>query len=1006
MAANSILKLRVDSQEYDTKLKKAAEGLQHLAKSAHDCGGELLHLEKDEVAFIREMGSMNTSAKTAAGSIREMESTLKAMTLTYKQMSDAEKSGNVGKALSDAMSELRSRLIPAKQALAETEKEIRKLNQEVSASQNPFGQYGSIIDTLGSKLGVSGNLTELLTSQTAMLTAGMGAAVAVIGKATEAWASYNAELAKQDQITTVTTGLKGDDADRMTDQMRALSDTYKVDFREAVNAANTLMTQFGKTGDEAVQLIKDGMQGMIQGDGPKLLRMIQQYAPSFRDAGIAADQLVAIIHNSEGGIFTDQNMNAIVMGIKNIRLMTKATSDALAQLGIDGQKMSKQLSDGTITIFDALKQVATAIDGTNSSSQAAGEVMQQVFGRQGAMAGTKLGEAIATLNTNLEETKRQTGQVGESFAQLQQANERLNTAIRECFEYDGWDEMANGIKAKLVGALADVLELTVKIKDSWVGDIGSTIFDTMTDAALKSLGPLGTVLAYLKDILSTSSGNGAQAVEGAIGGVMGAVNNAVGTATGSLGTILDEVVVRPKAKTKTKPTKTTGSGKQNIQFANDSIMAQEKLVADLTQKWKTASGSMRDGYLKDLEEAKKKLDEMLGTVKKIDDSAYTLTESQLAGVKTNNTPDMRGNNGRAQDKLDLATAAFATSGTSQADISAYISSIKSAIQDANIGSDLYNSLTEKLKDATTMSTLLQELMERGLKGADLERMSKSLQEKLLSPEGIDQKAIKQWLETVSDQIEEHGGIGMSLNSETGEVTDKKSGADEWKQFESKANQFIGGLSSVSSGLKGLGVELPKEVDQVIGVMQSVMQIIQGVESIISVFQVSAITANTAALIANTAALAVNTAVPSVFAHGGVVPAFAHGGLIGRAALGMIIPGNSYSGDNLRLPVDGGRGVIGVNSGELILNKSSQNNLASSLLRAEDLVSTINDGGITLSSDQQAMLSSVAYGGAAGTPSSQQYVTGDAIVLGANNYLNSTGQGEIVTTEYLRNKGLI
>ena len=994
MAANSILKLRVDSQEYDTKLKKAAEGLQHLAKSAHDCGGELLHLEKDEVAFIREMGSMNTSAKTAAGSIREMESTLKAMTLTYKQMSDAEKSGNVGKALSDAMSELRSRLIPAKQALAETEKEIRKLNQEVSASQNPFGQYGSIIDTLGSKLGVSGNLTELLTSQTAMLTAGMGAAVAVIGKATEAWASYNAELAKQDQITTVTTGLKGDDADRMTDQMRALSDTYKVDFREAVNAANTLMTQFGKTGDEAVQLIKDGMQGMIQGDGPKLLRMIQQYAPSFRDAGIAADQLVAIIHNSEGGIFTDQNMNAIVMGIKNIRLMTKATSDALAQLGIDGQKMSKQLSDGTITIFDALKQVATAIDGTNSSSQAAGEVMQQVFGRQGAMAGTKLGEAIATLNTNLEETKRQTGQVGESFAQLQQANERLNTAIRECFEYDGWDEMANGIKAKLVGALADVLELTVKIKDSWVGDIGSTIFDTMTDAALKSLGPLGTVLAYLKDILSTSSGNGAQAVEGAIGGVMGAVNNAVGTATGSLGTILDEVVVRPKAKTKTKPTKTTGSGKQNIQFANDSIMAQEKLVADLTQKWKTASGSMRDGYLKDLEEAKKKLDEMLGTVKKIDDSAYTLTESQLAGVKTNNTPDMRGNNGRAQDKLDLATAAFATSGTSQADISAYISSIKSAIQDANIGSDLYNSLTEKLKDATTMSTLLQELMERGLKGADLERMSKSLQEKLLSPEGIDQKAIKQWLETVSDQIEEQGGIGMSLNSETGEVTDKKSGADEWKQFESKANQFIGGLSSVSSGLKGLGVELPKEVDQVIGVMQSVMQIIQGVESIISVFQVSAITANTAALIANTTALAVNTAVPSVFAHGGVVPAFAHGGLIGRASLGMIIPANSYSGDNLRLPVDGGRGVIGVNSGELILNKSSQNNLASSLLRAEDLVSTINDGGITLSSDQQAMLSSVADGGANQQPS-QPYIDGELLFLGLQAYTRRSGMGEIV-----------
>ena len=465
--ADNILRLKVESSEYDAKLKKAAEGLQHLAKAAHDCGGDLINLEKDEVAFIREMGSMNTSAKTAAGSIREMESTLKAMTLTYKQMSDAEKSGDAGKALSDAMSELKSRLIPAKQALADTEKEMRKLNQEVSASQNPFGQYGSIIDNIGSRFGITGNLTELLTSKTALMTAGIGASIAIVTKATEAWADYNAELAKQDQITTVTTGLKGEDANKMTDFARSLVDTYNVDFREAINAANTLMTQFGQTGDEAIQLLRDGMQGMIQGDGPKLLQMIQQYAPAFRDAGVSASQLVAVIQNSEGGIFTDQNMNAIVMGIKNIRLMTKPTSDALAQLGIDGQKMSQQLSDGTLTIFDALKQVATAIQGVDSNSKAAGEVMQQVFGRQGAMAGTKLGEAIATLNTNLEETKKQTGEVGDALADLQTANERLNTAIREAFGYDGWEQMATGIKTKLIGALADVIEHLAIIEEGF-----------------------------------------------------------------------------------------------------------------------------------------------------------------------------------------------------------------------------------------------------------------------------------------------------------------------------------------------------------------------------------------------------------------------------------------------------------------------------------------------------------------------------------------------------------
>ena len=506
MAKDSILRLRVESSEYDAKLKRATEGLQHMAKAAHDMGGQLTNAEKDEVAFIRGMGQMNTVSKTAAGGIREMESSLKAMTLTYKQMSDYEKQGDVGKALAASMSDLKGRLITAKQALFETEKEMAKLNQQVKDSLNPMGQFGGMIDQLGNKVGITGNLSEILTSKTALLTSGIGAGVAIVGKATEAWASYNAELAKKDQITTVTTGLKGDDANRMTDQARALSDTYNVDFREAINAANTLMTQFGQTGEQAMSLIRDGMQGMIQGDGPKLLSMIQQYAPAFRDAGVSASQLVAVIQNSEGGIFTDQNMNAIVMGIKNIRLMTNATSEALAKIGINGEEMTRKLNDGSMSIFDALKKVAQAVEGTSSSSKAAGEVMQQVFGRQGAMAGTKLGEAIASLNLNLEETKRQTGEVGKAYDDLYDANVRLNGAIRDCFEYDGWDQMATGIKANLVNALAVVLESCKSIYDK-LADIGALkVFDFIASSVLRCVKPFGLLYDYARKLFAELGG--------------------------------------------------------------------------------------------------------------------------------------------------------------------------------------------------------------------------------------------------------------------------------------------------------------------------------------------------------------------------------------------------------------------------------------------------------------------------------------------------------------------
>ena len=457
---DSILRLRVQSEEYDNKLKRASDGIQRYAQKCREVGGTLEVVEKETLDFVKSLGRMETVSKTAKGSLSEMTKAFTDLKMQYKQLTDAEKQSPFGQELSNSLNQLKSRII-------ETKNDLKGIEGELNGSK--FGQFGSVIDTIGHKLGLTTNATELLTSKTALMYSGIGAGIAIIGKATQEWAAYNAELAKQDQITTVTTGLKDDDAKRMTDTMRALSDTYNVDFRDAINAANTLMSQFGVSGDEAIRLIKDGMKGMIYGDGGKLLSMIQQYAPAFQSAGVSASQLVAVIHNSEGGIFTDQNMNAIVMGIKNIRLMTKSTSEALAKLGLDGQDMAKKMSNGSMTVFDALKIVASQLKNVDSNSQAAGEVMQQVFGRQGAMAGTNLAKAIDTLNTNLEDTKKQLGDVGDAYDKLQEANERLNVAIRDAFGYDGWDQMATGIKSKLVTALATVIEQLGEIRQ-WFSD--------------------------------------------------------------------------------------------------------------------------------------------------------------------------------------------------------------------------------------------------------------------------------------------------------------------------------------------------------------------------------------------------------------------------------------------------------------------------------------------------------------------------------------------------------
>ena len=519
--ADVITRLKLDSGEYDNKIKRATQGLLQMEQECRKVGGTLAILEKDQLDYVKSLGNMETVSRTARGRISELSNAYVELAVQYRRLTDEEKKGDYGKALNSSLAQLKGRLNEAKNELADVEGQMKG----ASAAGVDFN---SVLSSLGQRFGINSELMGVLTSGTLATTAAVTAGAAAVVAATKMWADYNDELNRQTNVTTVTTGLKGDDADNLTIGVRALARTYDVDFREAINAANTLIQQFGVSGEQALSLLQDGMQGMIAGDGGKLLSMIQQYAPSFRDAGIEASQLVAIIQNSEGGIFTDQNMNAIVMGIRNIRLMTEQTSKALGQLGIDGEEMSRKLEDGSMTIFEALRQVSGAIDNVGSGSQAAGEVMQSVFGRQGTMAGTKLGEAIATLNTNLEETKTQTGELGESFVRLNDANVRLENTMKEVFGMTGWEDMSNLIKTDLANTLSDVLEIVGGIRDA-IKEIGTLdgfetlakTIDKATGGLLKANGQLKAIqntIAFIKGLTGGGSGGGLSEGNGKIGG--------------------------------------------------------------------------------------------------------------------------------------------------------------------------------------------------------------------------------------------------------------------------------------------------------------------------------------------------------------------------------------------------------------------------------------------------------------------------------------------------------
>ena len=148
MAANSILKLKVETEEYDNKLKKAAEGIRHLADVAHKSGGELTGLEKAELDYIKALGDMETKSKTAAGSTRELESAFKELTVIYNQLNDVEKADEGGKALAASLETIKQRAIDARAQLDVASKSLQ--DNESAAQQN-----SSILEQLSSKFTVN-----------------------------------------------------------------------------------------------------------------------------------------------------------------------------------------------------------------------------------------------------------------------------------------------------------------------------------------------------------------------------------------------------------------------------------------------------------------------------------------------------------------------------------------------------------------------------------------------------------------------------------------------------------------------------------------------------------------------------------------------------------------------------------------------------------------------------------------------------------------------------------
>ena len=303
--ADSILRLRVESQEYDNKLKRAAEGIRHLADVAHKGGGELTGLEKAEIDYIKALGDMETKSRSAAGQARELENAFKELTVIYNSLNEVEKADEGGKALAASLETLKQRTLDAKASLNEA---TQALNGNESAGQ----QNSSMLEQLASKFTINVDAIKLFNI-------GLQAADGVLNVAKDAFFSSESNI---DEWGRSVEGAKG---------------AYDV-FLQTINGGN--WSDFFTNLSTAVQ--------------------------GARDLYDALDRLGSVKSNNQAAIAIQQQQVAQLRLMKqqgqNVDEQLKAATERLAQL--QSQAVNAGKSAGHETIINTLRN---GINGANTT---------------------------------------------------------------------------------------------------------------------------------------------------------------------------------------------------------------------------------------------------------------------------------------------------------------------------------------------------------------------------------------------------------------------------------------------------------------------------------------------------------------------------------------------------------------------------------------------------------------------------------------------------------------
>lgn len=158
------------------------------------------------------------------------------------------------------------------------------------------------------------------------------------------------------------TKLQGKDLELATANAIAYRDVFGEEVSQSIKATDTMMKNFGITSDQAYNLMAQGAQnGLNKSD--ELIDSANEYAPYFAQLGFSANDMFDTFSTGlENGAF---NLDKVGDAVKEFNIRSKdgskATMEAYAALGLQGDELTQTFAAGGPAATKAFGEVVNAI---------------------------------------------------------------------------------------------------------------------------------------------------------------------------------------------------------------------------------------------------------------------------------------------------------------------------------------------------------------------------------------------------------------------------------------------------------------------------------------------------------------------------------------------------------------------------------------------------------------------------------------------------------------------